>query len=168
MIRGLDDDEIDFLEHVDRTKLNAERKQLIEDHKEMLEFRQRVATLQEKSHDDKIHAEVSAPKPKSTVTTNRLSQKSILAGVVIKKRKASETEQEIPTKVTKDEEKTSTTVDVPVKSSGSSTSTGLQVIGILPGLGEYRSESSSDSDCEESTAFDLVGRKIMKRAECGE
>lgn len=52
MIRGLDDDEVDFLEIVDKAKMVAEQKQQIEENNELLEFRQRVASLQEKSMDD--------------------------------------------------------------------------------------------------------------------
>lgn len=51
LIRGLDDDEVDFLEIVDKAKSDAERRQQLEEKNELLEFRQRVATLQEKSID---------------------------------------------------------------------------------------------------------------------
>lgn len=46
MIRGLDDDEVDFLELVDRTKLAEERRQFIEEAREIEEFRSKVSTLQ--------------------------------------------------------------------------------------------------------------------------
>lgn len=49
LIRGLDDDEINFLDIVDKAKLDAEKQKQIQDQNEMLEFRQRVATLQEQS-----------------------------------------------------------------------------------------------------------------------
>jgi len=52
MIRGLDDDEVDFLDIVDRSKMNAERKVQLEETKELNDFRERVATLQEKSLDE--------------------------------------------------------------------------------------------------------------------
>lgn len=51
LIRGLDDDEVDFLDIVDKAKMDAEKKQQIEEDNELMEFRQRVATLQEKSMD---------------------------------------------------------------------------------------------------------------------
>lgn len=51
LIRGLDDDEVDFLDIVDKAKMDAEKKQQIEEDNEIMEFRQRVATLQEKSID---------------------------------------------------------------------------------------------------------------------
>lgn len=49
LIRGLDDDEVQFLDLVDRTKMNAEKQQQIEEQKEIEEFRQRVALLQEEA-----------------------------------------------------------------------------------------------------------------------
>lgn len=49
MIRGLDDDEITFLDIVDKAKLEAEKQQLIQEKNELSEFRQRVATLQEQT-----------------------------------------------------------------------------------------------------------------------
>lgn len=51
LIRGLDDDEVDFLDIVDKAKMDAEKKQQIEEDNELMEFRQRVATLQEQSID---------------------------------------------------------------------------------------------------------------------
>lgn len=54
LIRGLDDDEVDFLEIVDKAKMDAEKKQQIEDNSELMDYRKRVASLQEKSMDDVI------------------------------------------------------------------------------------------------------------------
>lgn len=51
LIRGLDDDEVNFLDIVDKAKMDAEKRQQIEENNELLEFRQRVASLQEKSID---------------------------------------------------------------------------------------------------------------------
>lgn len=47
----MDDDEVDFLDIVDKAKMDAEKKQQIEEDNELMEFRQRVATLQEQSID---------------------------------------------------------------------------------------------------------------------
>lgn len=49
LIRGLDDDEINFLDIIDKAKLDAEKKKQMQENNEMLEFRQRVATLHEQS-----------------------------------------------------------------------------------------------------------------------
>lgn len=52
MIRGLDDDEVQFLESVDRTQISVERRRQLEEAVEMEEFRSKRATLEEKSLDD--------------------------------------------------------------------------------------------------------------------
>lgn len=47
LIRGLDDDEVDFLDVIDKAKSVAERKQQLEEQNEMQDFRQQVASIQE-------------------------------------------------------------------------------------------------------------------------
>lgn len=51
LIRGLDDDEVQFLELVDKNKMDMEKKQMLEEEQELKDFRSRVATLQEESVD---------------------------------------------------------------------------------------------------------------------
>jgi len=46
MIRGLDDDEVGFLELVDKTKMDEERRQLIEEARQIEEYRSKVSSLQ--------------------------------------------------------------------------------------------------------------------------
>lgn len=84
MIKGLDDDEIEFLDLVDRTKLEADRKKEIEEEIELKDYRNRVAILQEKSIEDRLQAEISVNKPK-VQGTNKNSQQKLLKGVVVKK-----------------------------------------------------------------------------------
>lgn len=52
MIKGLDDDEVEFLDLVDKNRMNAERQAQLEERKELNEFRAKVATLQEKRLDE--------------------------------------------------------------------------------------------------------------------
>lgn len=61
MVRGLDDDEVDFLDIVDKAKMDAERRQQIEEKNELRDFRQRVATLQENSIDQVSADTLSSP-----------------------------------------------------------------------------------------------------------
>lgn len=84
MIKGLDDDEIEFLDLVDRTKLAADRKKTIEEEIELNDYRNRVASLQEKNLDQKLQSEINTLKPKP-VSNNRSSQTKLLKGVVVKK-----------------------------------------------------------------------------------
>lgn len=51
LIRGLDDDEVQFLELVDTHKINAERQQMRDEELELKDFRNRVEKLQEESVD---------------------------------------------------------------------------------------------------------------------
>lgn len=51
MIRGLDDEDVDHLSSVDIKKVESERKQKEEELKELNDYRQRVAELQELNAD---------------------------------------------------------------------------------------------------------------------
>ncbi|ETN61785.1 NEFA-interacting nuclear protein NIP30 [Anopheles darlingi] len=192
MIKGLDDDEVEFLDLVDKNRMNAERQAQLEERKELNEFRAKVATLQEKRLDEQIQQQVSKPKPtKLPVTSSRTSQKQILAGAVVRKRKL-----EPDTASTAGPKETSGSSVAPEPSNGeegkdervaddeksneSANNTGgktvvpgsaLRVIGILPGIGSYSgygegsdSDNSSDSsDLDTSQpGVDWIGRKIRK------
>lgn len=61
MIRGLDDDEVDFLELVDRTKMAEERRQLLEEARQIEEFRSKVSTLQCETVVSPLVATISKP-----------------------------------------------------------------------------------------------------------
>lgn len=175
MIKTLDDDEVEFLDLVDKNKLNAERKAQIEEAKEMSEFRQKVASLQEKQLDEQIQQHISKPKPTKTIlASSRMSQKKILAGVVVKKRKheeesstsnseSKESKLEPPVKSKPTDGETAGTQKAAAAPNKKMQSGAMQVIRILPGLGTYRestdSDASSDSD-DESGQYDWIGRKL--------
>lgn len=192
MIKGLDDDEIEFLDLVDRTKIAADRRKNLEEEKELSDYRNRVAHLQEQSLDQKIQAEIIVNKPKTT--GSRLSQTKLLKGVIVTrtdslKRKAV-MEDEHNMKIPKIDDKLPSSQETVNETSGTSENTekiskstsnnktfngniGLTCVGILPGLGHYE-ESSSDecsSDSDEETSmqstnvpkFDLIGRKIVEK-----
>lgn len=162
MIKGLDDDEIEFLDLVDRTKLAADRRKTLEEEKELNDYRNRVATLQEKALQDKLQVTVARPK----VTSNgKTSQTKLLMGAVVKKtapqkRKSTDCGDEKPLKQAKvcDSSESDCKKDVNGE---------LKCIGVLPGIGPYTdssSEDSSDSEVETSPSkIDLIGRKILKK-----
>jgi len=204
MIKGLDDDEIEFLDLVDRSKLEEERKKSIEEAREMADFRNKVATLHEKSMEQRLQLELKAKPPPPVQNSGRTSQTKLLAGAVVKKRPAEgqnispkkqktelETEKspkkEKAEKETENSPKKQKTV-VPetentiaedketLKSSKRQRDDAedlrsqppLQCIGILPGLTSYDHSSdsaSSDSECETTEKFDLLGRKIQQKSE---
>lgn len=84
MIKGLDDDEIEFLDLVDRTKLEADRKKELEEEIELKDYRNRVAILQEKSIEERLQSEKTVNKPRMSLS-HKNSQQKLLKGVVIKK-----------------------------------------------------------------------------------
>lgn len=61
MIKGLDDDEVEFLDLVDRTKMEEERKKNLEEQKEMRDFKAAVASLQEQKLNEKLKQELKNP-----------------------------------------------------------------------------------------------------------
>lgn len=78
------DDDIDHLNEVDNRKLNEERKQKEEEMKELAEFRNRVAELQEHSADQRLSQIASKAKASATLST-KTSQRAILTSVVKRK-----------------------------------------------------------------------------------
>lgn len=145
---------MDFLEYVDKNKQTAEIKQQKEEAKEMEEFRNRVANLQEKGIDEAIQANIAIVKSTKGPVSQRPSQKSILKGIVVQKRKAE------PETASEDEPKKKVLVE---------NGPPMKCIGILPGISnEYPatdSEDSSESDDEGSghpVKFDLTGRVISR------
>ncbi|XP_049300060.1 PSME3-interacting protein [Anopheles funestus] len=183
MIKGLDDDEVEFLDLVDKNRMQAERQAQLEEQKELNEFRAKVATLQEKRLDEQIQQQVSKPKAtKTPITSTRLSQKQILAGVVRKRKlepenehndlnKSAEKLTSTPTKPSNGEpmnENNSSTSAT--ENSSAKSNVAMRVIGILPGMGSYNyndddsdsDNSSEDSELDDSHEYDWIGRKIRK------
>jgi hypothetical protein len=173
MIKGLDDDEIEFLDLVDRTKVAADRKKELEEEIELNDYRNRVATLQEKSLEERLQAEIAVNKPKPV--SNRSSQQKLLKGVVLKKvesgqkRKLSDSSVNDESKIPKIENEEAKDGDKDLSKSTGVPSSGLKCVAILPGLGCYNEstsdENSSDSEVEHSSSkMDILGRKIVNKA----
>ncbi|XP_050453920.1 PSME3-interacting protein isoform X1 [Cataglyphis hispanica] len=88
MIKGLDDDEVEFLDLVDRTKMEEERKKNLEEQKEMRDFKAAVASLQEQKLNEKLKQELKNPPVSSknaVCGSSRSSQLKLPAGVVLKR-----------------------------------------------------------------------------------
>ncbi|XP_072379766.1 PSME3-interacting protein [Diabrotica undecimpunctata] len=179
MIKGLDDDEIEFLDLVDRTKTEADRKKELEEEQELRDYRNRVSILQEKSIDERLQAEIVVNKTKREKQPN--SQQKLLKGVVIKKpenqkRKIDEIDNSEETSVKKQaiidvDDKSTLNTKTPITEEASNT--GLKCVAILPGIGCYQDSSSENDDSSDSDEeptpcrrIDLLGRKIeIKEAE---
>jgi len=140
MIRGLDDDEVDFLELVDKTKMAEERRQLIEDSRQIEEFRSKVSTLQCEIGVSPLVATIPKPITGNNSTT-RKTQSKLLAGAIVKKRTADETMN--PSK--KQKSTANDSKQSPKKSTGENKPS------ILPGIA-YSDSSDSDSDTSPSSS----------------
>ncbi|XP_057333814.1 PSME3-interacting protein isoform X2 [Microplitis mediator] len=163
MIKGLDDDEVEFLDLVDRKKLEEERKKNEEEAQELRDFKARVASLQDKMQEERLKSELKTPQTGSKISGSKHSQVKLLAGVVVKKpekspgqsgqgtkRKLSESaDDEKSLKKSPDGKELEGSKNKPeseaAKSQSQYPANGMKCIGILPGLGSYN--DSSDSDC---------------------
>ncbi|KAJ8928210.1 hypothetical protein NQ314_019274 [Rhamnusium bicolor] len=162
MIKGLDDDEIEFLDLVDRTKLEADRKKELEEERELNDYRTRVAILQEKNNRGK-----TASRNCSIVIKKNEAQKRKMSDSSENNDRPSENGAKQP-KVDVDEsgDKSSDTNDaVNVRPNS-----GLRCVAILPGLGHYEDSSSDSSDSEiessPNSKIDILGRKIERKETC--
>ncbi|XP_065222870.1 PSME3-interacting protein isoform X1 [Planococcus citri] len=198
MIKGLDDDEIEFLDMVDRTKMEEEKRLMKEEAKELQEYRNKVAALKEQSLAQKIDEEVTPviSSLNDTLTSGSKTQHHKLLANLAKKRASSDKLPSPPAKKSADE-KSSSDATVPddaesktADSQGTDLSnsdvnlnansfgngvlrqimtypTAMKCVGVLPGIGSYISEDSSDSDqtsgsdIEDQQSYDLKGQKLQ-------
>ncbi|KAL3287199.1 hypothetical protein HHI36_001676 [Cryptolaemus montrouzieri] len=165
MIKGLDDDEIEFLDLVDRTKLAADRTKELEEAKELSDFRNRVTILQEKNLQEKLQEESILAKSKSSPKTKVCishQQKLLKGAVVTKKRKMSDVDSCNEKSEEKPENESKPFCELQISMPQSS----LKCVGILPGLGCYTEssdENSSDSEIEISPKKrDIIGRRVKE------
>ncbi|KAF9800072.1 hypothetical protein SFRURICE_016949 [Spodoptera frugiperda] len=119
MIRGLDDDEVGFLDLVERSKAKAAQQISIEEQREMQEFRKRKAS---ELDGEKQEKESPPPKSNGIVTNTNDSQNGNAAGA----------EDCV-----------------------------LRCVGVLPGLGHYDTDSTSDTD--DSSDHDSNDKCCAKR-----
>lgn len=129
----------------------------------------------------KISAEIAKPKEKTTKVSTRPSQKSILSGIV-RKRKASEHNEEtksqlLPQNKLAKNGNASSSIDAPKKHTENSITTppkssnkkppilvddlsefdegALKCIGILPGIGKYKESSDSEKSTDTDDEYDF-------------
>lgn len=185
MIRGLDDDEVEFLDFVDRTKEEIEAKRWKEEIKELSEFRKAVATLAEKSADQRLEELKKEANVQLISSTGvKKSQASLLAGVV--KRKSCDRRTSVEKKLrteepAKNEDANQSNINdstlltstvVPERQGDNSEKKTAEKqtadpvathYGVIPGLGAYSdssdSENSSSSVTEQTFQYDLLGRR---------
>lgn len=194
MIRGLDDDEIEFLNMVDRTKMEQEKRLRSEEEEALQQYRNKVAALKQKSLAKKIEEQASPINSSITdwPSSTGLPRNKALASIARKRAASSELLKVLTKKSTSDETSNSTNMsiseDTSIKSMSSSEDTevntsdnghiscdivkaarhgvmretmvypsAMRCVGILPGIGSYISDQSSDSEITSGSGSDIEG-----------
>lgn len=195
MVRGLEDDEVDFLELVDRTKLQEEIRVRTEENSAIAEYRKKVSAMQRNVAEDEIRADLKAAEMRKSIGgSKKSSHLSLLAGAI--KRKGSDDDKNIEetddSKKTKTESASKEVTEVPNKELSESPikrnttsvipvsgKSSFQCIAVLPGLGVYTDSSDSDnnvdSDSDEDEDVhsqvpqqprDITGRIVKPATQC--
>ncbi|XP_041047180.1 PSME3-interacting protein isoform X3 [Carcharodon carcharias] len=158
MVRGLDEDETNYLDEVSKQQVLLEKQRRDEDAKELKEYRSARTKLAANTESKKEAEKKVVAKPAEN--KSKFSQAKLLAGAVKRKSSAS---SEVVKKQKVDN------IDGSGHDDGDScdqaqsdflTGTAIQhpsasvCVGILPGLGAY--SGSSDSDAESSSDSDII------------
>ncbi|XP_043563083.1 PSME3-interacting protein isoform X2 [Chiloscyllium plagiosum] len=157
MVRGLDEEETNYLDEVARQQVLLEKQRRDEDDKELKEYRSARTKLAANTDSKKETEKKAAAKPAEN--KSKFSQAKLLAGAV--KRKSSSS-SEVVKKQKMDNIDRSDHDDDPCSQPESDFLTGTAIqhpsasvcVGILPGLGAY--SGSSDSDAESSSDSDII------------
>ncbi|KAK7077215.1 hypothetical protein SK128_020665 [Halocaridina rubra] len=179
MVRGLEDDEVDFLELVDRSKLQEEKRVRTEENSAMEEYRKKVSEMQRNIAEEEMRAEMRAAEGKknSSGSGKKSSHLSLLAGAI--KRKHSDDEKNTQEPKSKLPNTNSGESSDKAQVSKTIPKSGFQCIAVLPGLGVYTDSSDSDnnvdSDSDEDDTQpqppqqprDITGRIVKASAQCG-
>ncbi|KAM5138737.1 PSME3-interacting protein [Mantella aurantiaca] len=159
MVRGLDEDETNFLDEVSRKQELLEKERREEERKELNEFRnaRTIATSSTEPKKKEPEKKTAAKPPDN----KKFSQSKLLAGAV---RHRSSSETSGAKKLKLDEEHDESHSD----SIGSSTTVGSRLhippasvcIGILPGLGAYSGSSDSESSSDSEAMINNMGKIV--------
>lgn len=174
MVRGLDCDELEFLDDVHRAKRNREKELALEEKKELDEVKKALCKEQKFVDQPKL---TDLPNKKTVIPTHKKENKqsALLANAVKRKHSAItsaslKTNEEISILLVNNElnEMDEVNQSKVVKRVQESKSKSQIVVGILPGIGDYDSDSSSNSssdDDEEEKAIidnDLFNKGVNK------
>ncbi|XP_071958971.1 PSME3-interacting protein-like [Antedon mediterranea] len=166
MVRGLEDEEAEFLDEVSNRQIEMENKRWQEEINEIKEYRKARAEIE--LIDDVKQKTERPPVVKaaaSSSSSSRKSQQSLLAGAV--KRKRSDTEDKSESSPNKNSKTTnSSEISSTISSNGSETV--AKYVAVLPGLGVY--SNSSDSDSSSDSDFEIPSSKLkantIKKKKC--
>eukprot|EP00092_Neocalanus_flemingeri_P027292 GFUD01029598.1.p1 GENE.GFUD01029598.1~~GFUD01029598.1.p1 ORF type:complete len:208 (-),score=87.65 GFUD01029598.1:90-713(-) len=135
--RGLDDDEVDFLDRVDDVRTEVERQRHLDERRELEEYQKRQLEVKERELEERLENERKGPGIRRTAVSTKHSQMKLLAGAVKRKSDVNI----INNKKTKEdsEPKAVSVSDVSLKTDKTASS----CVGLL-GLVDYGSGSESD------------------------
>jgi len=154
-IRGLNDEEVDFLDKVDDFRSEWEKKRIDEDKKELEEYQKKQSELMEKQLEERLRKERKIPEVRKVagLSSGKTSQLKLLAGAVKRKTDTAKDPAEVKKKKEKEEEKekeeAGERLDC-VSVTERQSSVGSAGSGGLLGLGDYGSDSDSDSEQDSS------------------
>ncbi|XP_078339062.1 PSME3-interacting protein-like [Crassostrea virginica] len=148
-VKGLQEDEVAFLDHVSDQQIAIEKARNTEEARVIRELKEANV---HKIPDTKQKEEKKPVKQQIGASQNKKSQQALLAGVV-KRKSAVQIEDTKKRKLSSEAQQTSSNAQ------GSQTAT---IIGILPGLGAYNNDTSdsetTSSESEEDTKIVLPAR----------
>ncbi|XP_042882005.1 PSME3-interacting protein-like isoform X1 [Penaeus japonicus] len=180
MVRGLEDDEVDFLELVDRSKLQEEKRVRTEENSAMEEYRKKVSEMQKHAAEEEIRAEMKAAEGRKNAggSNKKTSHLSLLAGAIKRKPSDDGKNTEEPSDSKKMKIAASPKDDAAPSETRAVKPPGIQCVAVLPGLGVYTDSSDSDnnidSDSDEDEAAselpqqprDITGRIVKPASQC--
>jgi len=172
LIRGLDDDEVHFLDLIDQHKFETEKKQQLEVEKELDDYRKKVAAFQEEATQKKLENTNCKRASKLNLKT-KSTQKSLLSGIIKKTPAITDkdgSENSVITNTAQKRKSEENAKENTCSTSGILDRGALKCVAILPGIGRYKESSDSEmsSDSEEEISndiYDLCGRKKIKKCE---
>lgn len=176
LIKGLDNEEITFLEMVDNNKIQIETQRLKEEVEAIEEYKRAVSHLNNEEQEKRLNAfkkdifskNFVSNENNSNKSAKKSSQSALLANVVRKRTQSDENEDKTPKKLKSEDNKSksiSTTSETSIKPSESveSSDTSIKCIGVLPGLGLYANSDSSDSDNSSNSDVEKIDFNLIVR-----
>ncbi|MEE6499765.1 hypothetical protein FKM82_003577 [Ascaphus truei] len=163
MVRGLDEDETNFLDEVSRKQELVEKQRRDEEKKELNEYRNSCTKVSANAVHEKREPD-KKPAGKSGDGKTKLSQAKLLAGAV-RPRSNSETSSAKKLKLDQEHENPKESPTDPIASSPAGGAvlhcpSASVCIGILPGLGAYSGSSDSESSSDGEATINSMGKIV--------
>ncbi|XP_064640996.1 PSME3-interacting protein-like [Lineus longissimus] len=161
-VKGLEEDEVEFLDFVSKRQEELDKERLNEDREVLNEYRSAIATENlEKVNSDRKASESKASR---SASQGKRSQHALLMGAV--KRKSTLSNDELhEDKTDENPEKKQKISENMVGTSPTSSALAnngfAKIIGILPGLGAYDDSSDEKDSSSDSTSDDEEGLGLM-------